>query len=73
MRRRPSDILAGVESQLMRIADTLDILAEISNPLRPLEQALPEDEKTIRAFYTDEHQQLINEYLRRMGKEPKNL
>jgi hypothetical protein len=57
----------------MRIADTLDILAEISNPIRPLEQALPGEENRIRAFYTNERQEIIDEHIRRMGREPKDL
>lgn len=58
--------LHEIAFQLARIADMMEGLRESTNPLD--QWAEPDDESVVRAFYTDERQEIIDDQLQKMGK-----
>lgn len=65
--------LSSVERHLDRIATALEGFLEATNPARPLTSLsqLPEEEKMVRSFYTNEDKDIVKEQLHRLGKEYK--
>jgi len=60
---------------LERIGEALERLLESTNPLNEWKRVddIPEEAQKERAFYTNEDKDIVNERLRRMGREPKNV
>lgn len=72
MRRKPTDVLCGIEYHLSRIADSMEWLMEISDPLLKYEaDSIPDGSHKLRVLFTDEEQDIVREKLAALGREYK--